>query len=384
MSRRSFLVPFLFVPFLLPAAFRAQEPGADAPATLRTQLEATLRDLRGDRVPGAQAAVVLADGQLLTVAVGLADRDAEIPMPIDGRLLAGSTGKTFFAALALQLVREERLDLDARVATWLGEEAWYPRVPNAEDITVRQLMQHRSGVMRYELSREFLRALVAQPDHLFTPAEEVAFVLDKKPRFAAGEGFDYSDTNYILLGMILERITGKPCYDEIRTRFLAPLRLADTVPSVGRRIAKLVQGYAGAGNPFGGRDAMLVDGELPFDPGFEGAGGGFASTAGDLARWAKALYEGDVLAGVREQALDGLPAPLGPGTKYGLGVMIDRTALGPAWGHSGFFPGSMSAMRYYPDHNVAVAVMVNSSVDGRLGGELTSWTTDLARVATRR
>ena len=129
---------------------------------------------------------------------------------------------------------------------------------------------------------------------------------------------------------------------------------------------------------------MLVDGRLPFDPGFEGAGGGFASTAADLARWAKALYEGDVLAGVRDEALAGLPAPLGPDARYGLGVMIERTELGAAWGHSGFFPGSMTAMRYFPGAKVAVAVMANSSADTALAGELSAWAVELARVAAAR
>jgi D-alanyl-D-alanine carboxypeptidase len=357
----------------------AEDEGALAP--LRAQLAQRLGALRRERVPGAQAAVVLPDGRLVAFADGVADRTSGAPMPATGRLLAGSTGKTCFAALALQLAREGRLDLDGNVADWLGAEPWYARVPNAADITIRQLLQHRSGVMRYELSREFLRALRARPAHRFTAIEAIGFVLDRKPRFAAGEGFEYSDTNYLLLGMVLERITGRPCYDEIRTRFLEPLRLCDTVPSVGRRIEGLLQSHAAPDDPFGGRDPMLVDGELPFDPGFEGAGGGFATSAGDLARWAKALYEGEVLAGVRDAALAGLPAPLGPGARYGLGVMIEDTEAGPAWGHSGFFPGSMSAMRYYPDCKVAVAVLVNSSAEPRLGRELVAWTTALARLA---
>ncbi len=351
-------------------------------AALRQRLQAALDVRRGDGVPGATAGIVLADGRCLALGSGVADRAAAAPMPADARMLAGSTGKTLFAALALQLRREGRLDLDARAADWLGAEDWFARVPNAAGITVRMLMGHRSGVMRYELSRGFLRALAARPDHLFTPAEEVAFVLDRQPRFAAGEGFDYSDTNYVLLGMILERIAGRSCYDEIQRRFLGPLGLRDTVPSVGRRLPGLVQGYAGEGNPFGQRDAMLVDGQLPFDAGFEGAGGGFASTASDLARWAKALYEGEVLDGAGVDVLDGEPAPpLGQGVRYGLGAMIDDSELGARVGHSGLFPGYMSAMRYFPRPKVAVAVMVNTSANARLSRELTAWVTELAQIA---
>ena len=354
----------------------------EAAAALRTKLQGALDRSRGDRVPGVQAAVVLPDGRLVALASGTADRDTAAPMPTDGRLLAGSTGKTFFAALALQLVREGRLDLDAKVSAFLGAEPWWSRVPNAEAITVRMLMQHRSGVMRYETTPGFLRALSEQPDHLFTPAEEIVFVLDRKPRFAAGEGFDYSDTNYVLLSMVIERVTGTACFAEIERRFLVPLRLAGTIPARGRRVPGLLQSYAGANNPFGGRDAMLVDGALPFDPGFEGAGGGFATTAADLARWAMALYDGDVLAGVRDEAVAGHPAPLGPDTRYGLGVMVDATPLGPAWGHDGFFPGSMSSMRWFPDTKVAAAVMVNSSADPRLARDLRRWLVELAGIAT--
>ena len=84
---------------------------------------------------------------------------------------------------------------------------------------------------------------------------------------------------------------------------------------------------------------------------------------------------------MRDLATDGRPAPFGPNARYGLGVMIDVTPLGEAWGHSGFFPGCMSAMRYWPRHRVAIAVMVDSSAEPRLGGELVGWATALAEIA---
>lgn len=363
--------------------FRAPFVEPDEPRDLRDRLQARVDALRSERVPGVQAAVVLPDGRLWRFVSGLADRERGLPMPSDGRLLAGSTGKTFFAALALQLVREARLDLDARLATFLGTEPWFERLPNAGTVTLRHLMQHRSGIPRYEFDPAFLQALRERPDHRFAPVEEIAFVLDRQPACAAGDGFEYADTNYVLLGLVLERVTGRPNHEEIQRRFLGPLGLRGTVPSVGREVPGLVQGYAGERNPFGGRDAMLVDGRLPFDPGFEGAGGGYASTAADLARWAKALYEGEVLAGVRDQALAGSPAPFGPGAQYGLGVMIETTELGPAVGHSGFFPGWLTTMRYFPERKVAVAVMVNSSADLRVARQLTACAADLAEAASR-
>ena len=348
----------------------------------RERLQQVLHERLGALAPGVQAAVALADGSTVAFATGFTDATRATAMPADGKLLAGSTGKTFFAALACQLAAAGQLDLDARLARWLGDEPWFGQLPNAQHVTVRHLLMHRSGIMRYEFDPRFVETLLARPDHRFTPQEEIAFVLGQQPRFAAGEGFDYSDTNYVLLGLVLERVTGAPCYEEIERRFLQPLGLRHTVPSVGRRIPGLLQGHAGAGNPFGGRDAMLVDGELPFDPGFEGAGGGFATTATDLARWAHALYGDDVLGALREQAVAGEPAPpLGKDTKYGLGVIVEPTPLGPSWGHRGFFPGYRSELRWFPELRVAVAMLANSSAERRLPRALAATAVELARVA---
>lgn len=373
---------------LAPDTDRFRPPFAEDPARhreLRAALQRALAERSGERVPGAQLAVALADGTLLEIAHGLADRDARTPMTTDARMLAGSTGKTFFAALALQLAGEARIDLDAPLAKWLGGEPWWRDLPNGEAITLRHLMQHRSGLPRYEFAPAFARALRERPDHRFTPTEEIAFVFDAEPRFRPGEGFEYADTNYVLLGMALEQATGTDCYAAIERRFLRPLALGGTVPSVGRAIPGLTNGYAGEGNPFGGRDAMLDGGRLPFDVGFEGAGGGFATTAGDLARWAQALYCGPLL-GERELTamLDARPAPLGRDARYGLGAIVQPTRLGTAVGHRGFFPGWLSEMRCFRERGIAVAILVNGSADLRVARELPEWATDLAEIAVGR
>jgi D-alanyl-D-alanine carboxypeptidase len=135
------------------------------------------------------------------------------------------------------------------------------------------------------------------------------------------------------------------------------------VPSDSRIIPGLVQGYAGPNNPFGGTDGMLVDGRFVINPQFEWAGGGFASTAEDLARWGKLVYEGRGFdAALLPAALDGVEARgLGQGARYGLGVIIRQTPLGVTYGHSGFFPGYLTEMRYYADHGFAIALQVNTS-----------------------
>jgi D-alanyl-D-alanine carboxypeptidase len=260
---------------------------------------------------------------------------------------------------------------------------WYSRIPNAEGITVRHLMTHTSGVMRYEFKEAFTVDLTAQPDKNWRPEELLAYVLDEEPSFAPGEGWEYSDTNFILLGMIMEGITGEACYDLIQTRILGPLGLENTVPSDSRLIPGLIQGYAGPENPFGGTDEMvLTDGRFVINPQFEWAGGGYASTAGDLARWARAVYTGKAFeSSLLPRMLDGVPARLGPGSRYGLGVILNDTPAGPSQGHSGFFPGYLTEMAYFPELDVAVSLQVNTSVGRALGRSPASVLVELARAA---
>jgi D-alanyl-D-alanine carboxypeptidase len=322
--------------------------------------------------PGATLGVVLANGESFGLAVGISNREAKRPLTPTDRMLAGSVGKTFAAATALQLIKEGRIRLDDKIEKYLGREPWFSRLPNAKDITVRQLMNHTSGLVRYEFKEQFTKDLTANPEKAWNPAELVAYLLDEKPPFAAGEGWDYSDTNYIVLGMIIEKVTGRKFYDEANRRLLRPLKLTDTIPQDGPRLKGVVQGYAGPNNPFGGTDAMIVNGKFVINPQFEWTGGGYASTAHDLACWAKMIYEGKAFSpDLLPEVLNGVSAPmLGRETKYGLGVIIRKTTMGTSYGHSGFFPGYMTDMMYFPEHKVAVAVQVNTSVGRSLGKPL--------------
>jgi len=244
------------------------------------------------------------------------------------------------------------------------------------------LMNHTSGLVRYEFKEQFTRDLTASPDRVWKPEELLSYVLDTAPPFAAGAGWEYSDTNYIVLGMIVERVTGRPFYEEARRRLLAPLGLARTVPSDSRVIPGLAQGYAGPNNPFGGADAMIVKGRFAINPQFEWTGGGYASTAEDLARWGRALYTGRAFdRSLMTEVLRGVPARmLGPETTYGLGVIIRQTPHGPAYGHSGFFPGYVTEMAYFPELRAAFAVQVNTSAPRSTGKPLFRFLTDFAEV----
>ncbi len=344
------------------------------PATSpQARVEAYLREWHAQSsVPGVSVGIVLKDGSVMTAVAGVADRTVKTPLTPAGLMLAGSTGKTFFAALALQLIESGRLDLDAPISKYLGDRPWFPRLPNATSITVRHLMTHTSGLVRYEMNPKFTADLRAQPDKAWSPEEEVAYLLDSTPPFAAGQGWDYSDTNYIVLGMIMEQITGTKAYDEIRTRFLTPLRLSGIVPQTSRQIPGLVNGYAGANDPLGLPDEMMVSGRLAISPQFEWAGGGFATRAADLARWGHALYAatgGPITETMRNLMVNAaVPARLGPQTMYGLGVIVrPRTPVGPVWGHSGFFPGYQSELVYAVDQGITVAVQINTSAPRSTG-----------------
>ena len=328
--------------------------------TLQTALDSLVA---ASGVPGANLGVVLPDGAVLGLSSGMADTMRHLPMRPDVRMLQGSVGKTYFGAVALQLVGEGRLDLDAPVAEYFGDAAWLDRLPNGRRITLRQIMGHTSGLVRYELNPAFLADLTADPMRAYTPQERLAYLFDSEAPFPPGEGWDYSDTNYIVVAMLIERVTGNTAYDEIRRRFLDPLRLSETVPTDSPDVPGLGQGYAGAQNPFGGFDAMVRDGSMVINPQFEWGGGGFASTARDLARWTRHVQEGRAFdAGLMDDYRAGHPAPLGPQASYGLGViMMTLPGAGRAWGHSGMMPGYLTEAYHFPDHGFTLALQVNSS-----------------------
>jgi D-alanyl-D-alanine carboxypeptidase len=341
--------------------------------TLRGKLQTNLDEWHQNaKFAGANVGVCLADGNCFGLATGFSDLETKTRMKPTDIMLAGSVGKTYAAAVALQLVKEGKINLDERIEKYLGQEKWFSRLPNAKDITVRQLMNHTSGLVRYEFKDQFTKDLTANPDKVWKPEELVFYILDTKAPFEAGKGWDYSDTNYIVLGMIIERVTGKKYYDLAKSRVIKPLKLKNTIPQDSRAIKDLVQGYAGANNPFGGTDAMIKDGKFAINPQFEWTGGGMATTAEDLARWAKLMYEGKAFdSSLLAQMLEGVTAPmLGREAKYGLGVIIRPTRAGLAYGHSGFFPGYMTEMMYFPEHKIALAVQVNSSVPQNLGKPL--------------
>ncbi|MCA1614464.1 MAG: beta-lactamase family protein [Acidobacteria bacterium] len=217
------------------ARAQSRPKSVERAASLRRLLQEKLNALHAaGKFPGATAGFALSDGTSFGLAVGLADVGLKLPMREGDLMLQGSVGKTYAAAVALQLVSERRLALDDKIEKYLGAEKWFGRLPNARATTVRMLLNHTSGLVRYEFKEQFTKGLTNQPDKVWKPEELVAYVLDTPAPFAAGQGWEYSDTNYIVLGMIIERVTKRAYYDEVGRRSLRPTSLRHTVPSDSR------------------------------------------------------------------------------------------------------------------------------------------------------
>lgn len=335
-------------------------------SALRASLQAKLNELhKAGSFPGATLGFVLPDGRSGSVSVGLADVENKIAIKPSDRMLAGSIGKTYVSAVMLQAVQERKVDLDSKIALWLGSDQWFSRLPNAKDVTLRMLMNHSSGIPEHVLNKDFIAAMKKDPDRIWKPEELIAHILDAKPLFAAGHGWSYADTNYILVGMIFERVTKKTVYGEVGRRILKPLKLERTIPSDRRALPEVITGYSMPNSPFGFEGRVILAGRFIINPQMEWTGGGFATTAEDLARWAKMLYEGKLL---KQQTLDQMLAGVaanegragGAGNKYGLAVQIRSSEWGVSYGHGGWFPGYRSEMEYFPQHKIAVAVQFNT------------------------
>lgn len=314
--------------------------------------------------PGVTAAFVLPEGLSSSAAVGYSDVGNKIEMKPTDRMPAGSVGKTFVAALAILLAQEGKFNLDDKIEKWLGDEDWFPRLPNRKDITIRTLLNHRSGLKDHvfesqEFARDIEKILSADPDVIIPPEKLVSYVLDAPPLFKVGTDFHYSDTNYIIVGIIIEKATRSTYYNELTQRILAKFRLNNTLPSDKRELPAIIPGYMDPKSPFGSlTNKTIKEGKLLFNPLTEWTGGGLISTSEDLARWVKLLCEGKL------STVPYLDEMLDHGRfQYGLGVGMRDTELGRAFGHSGYFPGYNTAIGYFPKHKIAVAIQFNRDYD---------------------
>ena len=340
------------------------EPGyglEDPERVLTIEAVALLEDYG---LPGMTVAVAGPEG-VTTIAVGFADRENYRLMTTDTTMLAASIGKTFVAAVLLQLSDEGQLDLDDPVSKWLGEKDWFDRLPNASAITIRHLLQHRSGLPDHVHLDAFARLWPDRVDGA-THEELIALTLDLEPLFPAGQGWAYTDTGYLLLGLIIERVTGQPYEDVVGDRFITPLKLSSTGPSNSKALPGLARGYVQQGSGLGLTEYTTDDaGLLVWNPAIEWTGGGLYANARDLASWGRAFLSGGLFSGAAYgEALSGFPASASDTVSlYGLGIAIrTESNFGPIYGHRGWIPGYVSSLQYYPSYDTAVAFQINTDI----------------------
>lgn len=326
---------------------------------LQTTLDEIVNDLD---LPGITMSIALSDDVSISLASGYADREGRIRMRSDDRMLSGSVGKSLVSAIALRAFAEHGISLDTRVSDFLSDKKWYDQLANHDDITLRDLMQHTSGLARYIFQPEMVASMKAEPMIDRSPESCIAYVLGTDAVHEAGNGWQYSDTNYLLLGMVLEQVSGRK-YNDILRDFLIENGLNSTEPSIDMRIDGLVQGYIQ--QDFWGLGSEVLDdaGVLRINPAFEWTGGGVVTSSADLAHWMKQLHEGHVLDSTSYASLIS-PVNMRSGeayeSGYGLGAFVWARGGEVTYGHSGFFPGYLSHAEYSTSGDYGLAFQINT------------------------
>ncbi|MBA2718418.1 MAG: serine hydrolase [Chloroflexi bacterium] len=333
-------------------------------ATLAVSLQAELDRVRARlAIPGAAVTILFPDGSRWFGGSGLADIAARTPVTATTAFALASISKTYTSALVLQLVGEGRLRLSDPAAGLL------PPLRLAIDrrITVAMLLNHTSGLADYFLNPKIDRPLQSRPTAMWSADQALGYV--GKSVAPPGARYFYSNTNYLLLGLIAERLTGEPLGVSIQTRFLEPLGLAATWDQIDTKArATLAHGYRLPGTKLTAKAVDLADGSgiAPFRSVVTAAGGAgaMAGTTDDLARWAQALYGGRVLGPDGTALLLGGFSPTTPhlpGVPYGYGVQAFSVDGHPSLGHSGRLLGFRGAVRQFPIDGLTIAVLTNQS-----------------------
>jgi len=306
-------------------------------------------------VPGTLA--LLRDGAATSSATaGAAALGGTRPLGAEQPFRVGSITKSFVATVALQLVDQGRLDLTDTVQRWLPD-----LVPRGDEITVRHLLQHTSGIADDE---QLLQPLLYDPAHAFEPIAVARAAARTPLRFEPGHGWSYANANYVLLGLIVEQATGRPLTTELRERVIRPLGLRHTLlPTDGSLPAQAARGYLPPGNPVSPQRAGRYLDVTRTNPSWTWAAGALVSTAGDVSRFYRALLAGELLP---RPLLSLMLAsrPTGDGTGYGLGLLRADTPCGPAFGHDGEIFGYTSLALTHAESGRSIVLLANASHPG--------------------
>jgi CubicO group peptidase (beta-lactamase class C family) len=314
-----------------------------------------------NRAVGLVAAVVKGNDTLLMKAYGRADVEWDVPMSVDAMFEVGSIAKQFTAAAILQLRDAGKLSLDDEISTWLPELG-----TSGNAVTLRRLLSHTSGIFHFGDTPEW-------EVNFFRPGfpRDSAYRLIKLDplQFPTGEAQAYNNAGFWLLGLVVEQASGMTCEDYVSQRTFEPLGMTRSMYC--NSSANVPRGAHGYGMQNGViRRAPMVAYTWVFAP------GAICSTAGDLATWLKALHGGKVLS-PESYAEMTTPATLADGTtlQYGLGIKVGEDYRGLRYvGHGGTAPGFRADATWYPEAQMAVVVLMNTSPTslspGSVGGEL--------------
>jgi D-alanyl-D-alanine carboxypeptidase len=343
-----------------PALVPAHAAAAHAPASYeRAQLQHDVQAIRGLGVTGVAAEV---DGGRLTARSGQAELGSGQPVPYGGYFRIGSATKTFVATVILQLAAERKLSLGDTVARWL------PGVVRGDGndgrrITIRELLQHTSGLYSYDDDLpQFATAPGYRANRLrsATPAQLVAIAMRHRPYFPPGTSFHYSNTGYVLAGMIIQKVTGRSWAQEVRDQIIEPLALRHTLAPGAWPL--LPPPHAHGYQQFSTR-APLTDVTV-INPTWADAAGSMISTTGDLDRFFRALVTGRLLSPVQLAAMETTVPAIGVGglfARYGLGLAWQALPCGGGyWTHGGDFSGFSTWDGVTPDGRHS-AVVVSSA-----------------------
>ena len=276
---------------------------------------------------------------------GFADRAAHVSMRAADRYRIASLTKAFVSVIVLQLEAEGKLDIDDPVERWLPG-----LVPNGGAITLRELLNHTSGLFDYTEDQGFGDALLGSPGRTWTPRELLAYAFSHPAWAAPGTEFHYSNTNYILLGLVAEA-AAKPLAQQLQERIFTPLELTSTsLPITIDVDAAFVHGYLSLeGSP-------LIDVTTLLSPSYAWAAGGIVSNARDITTFYRALLGGRLLPAAQ---LTEMKTPVPATHTYGLGIDTTFTNCGRALGHRGDFVAWRNEVLATPNGKREAVVMVN-------------------------
>jgi D-alanyl-D-alanine carboxypeptidase len=323
----------------------AVAPASASPSVARINLPQLARSLVKAGAPGA-IVYVRTPKRARAGAAGFADLSGHVAMRAADRYRIASLTKTFVAVVILQLEAEGRLRIDDPVDRWLPG-----LVPNGAAITLRELLNHTSGLFDYTEDPAFGDALLAAPTRTWTPRELLPYAFAHPPFFAPGTNWHYSNTNFILLGLVAEAVANKPLGELLQERIFTPLGLASTSFPIGIEIdGTFAHGYLSLnGSP-------LIDVTPAYSPTSAWAAGGIVSNAGDVTAFYRALLNGKLLPAAQLKEMKTI-APVA-GT-YGLGIDSTITRCGRAFGHRGDFTAWRNQVLATANGKREAVVMVN-------------------------